>query len=279
MRLTLIELSELEKNITKRIDKKITENKSLLPPIIYLEGGHYDPRYEISDFSIKSLENVLNVANNLIFKHKANIKIVIGILVDNLGLQCSENSCDISNIDESNKNEEDLPIEIEEVLSKYIIVKKERMIISNERNCKNKAISFLKKITEIKQNRISVDNQNDVLSVNYQTLDNQIIQIAEIKSNITWVAKCPSIMAQHYTNVTNKILKRFPNSESITIIDFSEIEDINKVTRGVELALDIFFPSSIKEKQIEILNIFKSDFGDDEYTIVAKNTELTSILD
>lgn len=59
MRLTLIELSELEKNITKRIDKKITENKSLLPPIIYLEGGHYDPRYEISDFSIKSLENVL----------------------------------------------------------------------------------------------------------------------------------------------------------------------------------------------------------------------------
>lgn len=275
MKLALIELSKLEKNIIERIDKKIDENKSLLPLVIYLEGGHYDPRYDISDFSIESLENVLNIANNLIIKHKGSIKIILGILIDNLGLQCSESVCDIANIAESNNNEDDLPKEIEEVLNKYIIVKKERMIISNERNCKNKAIKFLKKKIETKQNRISVDNHNNNSTVNYQTLDNQSIELAEIKSKTTWVAKCPSIMAQHYTNVTNKILNRFPNSENIIIIDFSEIEDINKVTRGVEIALDIFYPLNIKQKQIEIVNIFKTDFGDDEYTILAKNTELT----
>jgi hypothetical protein len=245
----------------------IAENEFTTPPIVYLEGGHYDPRYEISDFSINSLKHVLNVANNLIIKYKGNIKIVIGILVDNLGLQCTENTCEIIENDGVVKNNEELPMEIEKILDKYLIVKRDKMIISNERNCKNKTISFLKKIIETKHDSISINNQNDTLSVFYHASDNQLIQLAEIKNSVTWVAKCPSIMAQHYNNITSKILKRFSDATDLTIIDFSEIEDINKVTRGVEVAFDVYIPSLIEEQKVNIHNVFMTDFGDDQYTI------------
>lgn len=248
------------------VQKFISENEFSTPPIVYLEGGHYDPRYEISDFSINSLTHVLNISNNLILKNKGNIKIVIGILIDNLGLQCSESYCETTEKHEPNNNE-NLPIEIEKILDKYLIVKRDKIIISNERNCKNKTISYLKKVVETNHNSLSIENKNDIMSVLYHASDNQMIQLAEIKNSVTWVAKCPSIMAQHYCNITNKILKRFNDASNITIIDFSEIEDINKVTRGVEVAFDVYIPNILKSGKVNIHNVFMTDFGDKEYTI------------
>ena len=164
-------------------------------------------------------------------------------MIDNLGLLCTENACEIDEKNGLIKNNEDLPIVIEKILDKYLIVKRYKIIISNERNCKNKTITFLKKMIEMKHNSISTDNINDTLSVLYHASDNQFIELAEIKNSVTWVAKCPSIMAQHYSNITNKILKRFNDASDITIIDFSEIEDVNKVTRGVEVAFDVYIPN------------------------------------
>lgn len=267
MRLSLIKLSKLENDVFQLVEKYISENEFSTPPIVYLEGGHYDPRYDISDFSLDSLTHVLNISNNLILKYKGDIKIVIGILIDNLGLQCAESVCEVTGNDEFLKGSEELPVEIENILSKYLIVKRDKIIISNERNCKNKTISFLKKTIDTNHNCISIDDKNETLSVLYHASDNQSIQLAEIKNNVTWVAKCPAIMAQHYNNITNKILKRFNNASDITIIDFSEIEDINKVTRGVEVAVDVYIPSILKAEKVNIHNVFMTDFGDNEYSI------------
>jgi hypothetical protein len=267
MKLELFKLNLLENDVFQLIEKYISENQFITPPIIYLEGGHYDPRYEISDFSLNSLRHVLNISNNLIVKHKGNIKIVIGILIDNLGLACSETSCEITEKDSFNKNSDTLPLEIEKVLDNYIIVKREKIIISNERNCKNKTISFLKKNTKTNHDSISIESKNDILSILYHARDNQLIQLAEIKNDVVWTAKCPSIMAQHYTNITDKILKRFSDATDITIIDFSESEDMNKVTRGVEVAFDMYIPTVLNTERVNIHNVFMTDYGDNQYTI------------
>ncbi|MCV9927068.1 hypothetical protein OIU83_05370 [Flavobacterium sp. LS1R49] len=267
MKLELFKLNLLENNIFQLIEKYISENQFMTPPIIYLEGGHYDPRYEISDFSLNSLTHVLNISNNLIVKHKGDIKIVIGILVDNLGLSCNENTCEITNHSETIKNNDTLPEEIEKILNKYLIVKREKIIISNEKNCKNKTISFLKKSIKLNHDSITIEDKNGVLSILYHAQDNQFIQLAEIKNDVIWIAKCPSIMAQHYSNITDKILKRFNDASDITIIDFSESEDMNKVTRGVEVAVNVYIPTVINTERVNIHNVFMTDYGDNQYTI------------
>ncbi|MNR09672.1 hypothetical protein D3C85_1258860 [compost metagenome] len=210
---------------------------------------------------------MLHIANNLITVYKGRVRIVIGILVDNLGLQCTENSCEISGAEKPSELSQELPSEIEKILGEYFIVKRDKLIISNERNCKNKTISFLKKLIQTPHPNISVQDSGDTQSVNYLAEDQQQIQLAEIKNTVTWTAKCPSIMAQHYTGTLGKILKRFPEAEDITIIDFSEIEDINKVTRGVETAFNVYLPEMDAASNVGIINVFMTDFGAEQYTI------------
>jgi hypothetical protein len=267
MKLALVTLTKLEKEVFQLMEKYIDENNFSEPPVLYLEGGHYDPRYAINDFSIDSLTHVLNIANNLITTYKGRIKIVIGILVDNLGLQCTETSCDIHENGKSKDSYDELPPEIEKILDQYFIVKRDKILISNERNCKNKTISFLKKAVKTHHDCLSIEHKDDIDSVVFHAPDQQDIQLAEIKNTITWSAKCPSIMAQHYSNVTTKILKRFPGAQDVTIIDFSEIDDINKVTRGVETAFEVYLPEILETEKINIHNVFMTDFGGDQYTI------------
>jgi hypothetical protein len=162
---------------------------------------------------------------------------------------------------------EELPPEFEKIFEQYFIVKRDKIIISNERNCKNKTITFLKKLTQTSHSLISVENSVDSQSVVYHAKDKQQIQLAEIKNTVTWTAKCPSIMAKHYNSTLNKIIKRYPEAQDITIIDFSEIEDINKVTRGVETAFDIYLPQITSTRRVNIHNVFMTDFGAEHYTV------------
>lgn len=71
-----------------------------------------------------------------------------------------------------------------------------------------------------------------------------------------YVAKCPALIAQHYKDIETIVKKRFPKTEHCIIIDWSELDDKNKVVQGKQ-ASTIFKNSPYPV--IDIINIFFCD--------------------
>jgi hypothetical protein len=42
---------------------------------------------------------------------------------------------------------------------------------------------------------------------------------------------------------------------------------MNKVTRGVEVAFDMYIPTILNTERVNIHNVFMTDYGDNQYTI------------
>lgn len=273
MRLVEKTVGKIESKLLSVIDSDVD---SYFPqiPVVYLEGGHYDPRYPVTEFSIDSLHKALSIANNSIVKHKKKLKVVLGILIDDLGLQCGSDSCDIS-VHSSVSDEEDtddLPAALENVLAQYSIVKRDRVMLQGERNCKNRGIQSLKRI--IAQHKINprpelfVEEAPQLTQVFFKNAQDQSILLAESKNKDIWTAKCPLIMAQHYSDIYQKVSKLHPQTSAYHIIDFSEIDDYHKVITGAEVAMKIFLRNEQTEgREMQVTNIFLSDFDQENHLI------------
>ena len=128
------------------LEKQIASNNV----IVYLEGGHYNSNYGPDDFSINSFHEAIYLSKQIIKKHKKSVKLAFGLLIDNLGLNCSNNNvCDIKTT--NNVNELELNQDIEKIISINKIIKRDRFILFNERTTKNRAIDSLKKIKNNKK--------------------------------------------------------------------------------------------------------------------------------
>ena len=273
MKLIKENISKVEHELITLIQKEVAESSPTVTAV-YLEGGHFDPRYSATDFSTDSLTKALNVANNAILAHKKNIKIVLGILIDDLGLQCGVESCEIlpsPAAKSGNTGLAPLPAELENILDQYRFVKRDKLVIQGERNCKNRGIQSLRKIVANQLDQfpqLSLKEVNDVTQVIFKNQEGTDIILAEARDKGIWIAKCPLIMAQHYKDTYHKALKMHPQVGACHIMDFSEMDDFHKVVNGTEVAMTLFLhPDILGENKLKISNIFLSDFDVEHYSI------------
>jgi len=231
--------------------------------VVFLEAGHFDPRHGATPFSRITLEDSLELVKCLIKEFNRQVKIVLGVLVDDLGLECGETSCSLQDMSsvEPALGEGDLPKELEQILvSPY--VKRDRVLISSERACKNRSLLSLKKLIKSNtyQEMITLkESDGENTKVLFTDEEGNEILLAEFLQSV-WKAKCPAIMGQHYIDCYTKVLQRHQENTKLMIVDWSEMLDYPKVTAGSQAALKIFSNASLNLLHLDIVNVF---FGDD----------------
>ncbi len=221
------------------------------PLVVYLEAGHFDPRFtdpEDLEFARESLQGAIDLGNNLVVEHRDRVRLVFGILVDNLGLNCGDQGCSIKpGAGTFNAEKDPLPAELEALLVASPLVKRNRVMLHDERNAKNRAIEKLRR--KLKSNvanlvRVpSADGNKSEVFFRKDTPDE--VLLANIAGD-SWSAQCPLIMGQHYVDVFDALDHRYRGSNREVypkmVIDFSEQMDRQKVTRGSQVGLGLFLP-------------------------------------
>jgi len=225
--------------------------------IVYLEGGHYNSNYGPDNFSINSLQEAIYLSKQIIKRYKKGVRLAFGILIDNLGLDCSNDSlCEIKRT--NNVNELELHQEIENLIILNKIIKRDRFILFNERTTKNRAIDSLRKT---KNNKKLIVNQ-EAEGVTDFVFKNDETKFLLAKGNENRIsARCPLLLAQHYKDIISTLNKRYDNHQVI-IFDWSQIEDKAKITQG-KLAFELFSDEGVMSANIN--NIFY--IGDDNEMI------------
>lgn len=228
---------------------------------IYLEGGHFSPSFGADDFSINTLNYAITLGSMIIKKYQRDIKLTYGILIDDLGLACSEDSCSVLPTKTTNSTQDsvgsELPNEIESILSNSKLIKRDKVLIFSERTSKNRAIDRIKKIIKNDNHPFILDEKETHTEIKLMDQNHSFVMAR--RQGHTFTAKCPAIMSQHYKDVLSKIKQRFADVTDIIIIDWSDLADKNKVTQG-RFALSAIQDSD-QNINHSVINIF---FGDDD---------------
>ncbi len=228
--------------------------------VIMLESGHFNPEIGPSRFSHQSLNDALDLGSALIRLFPKRLRLVLGILVDDLGIPFATQPGACSGQHYSPCM---LPEGIQQILRASHIVKLDRFLIASERNAKNRAIDQLKRLLDTgpePDERMVVDRtDDDVRRLLLQQESQSNIHLATLNRH-TATAHCPAIMGQHYADCFRTIQKRFPKAERLLIIDWSEMMDRWKVISGSKTCVDLLLPDTIEQPERGIINIF---FGDD----------------
>jgi hypothetical protein len=262
-------------DVMQSIREAISNN---VQAVVYLEAGHFDPRYGATEFSRISLEDALQLTKILIKEFGRNIKIVLGILVDDLGLECSADACTIP-LNQPKPVEDKataLPNELEDILSSSLLVKRDRIILSSEKTCKNRGLLKLKKLLKSASYEGIISLLKDdagMTRVSFKDSEQNDILLAEFSGSI-WKAKCPTIMGQHYIDCFVKIQQRFNHIQKLIIIDWTEMLDYSKVTAGSQAAMKVFKTEGLNNLDLEIYNIFFCDNIGEIYEIKQFNNQI-----
>lgn len=241
--------------IVDRIRQEL-DSTTTTPLIVFLEGGHFDPREGATEHALNTLQVATEVTSQCVQLFQRQVRIVLGILVDDLGLDCGDQCSLDGSVDEelSSQISSELPKEIEQILKTSPLVKRERVLISSERNAKNRGIKSVKEILKSATNPRLVHND---MTVHFEEDLSTHIPLASIRGEF-WSAKCPVVMGQHYHDVFQKNEQRFDPSHPQILIDFSEIYDRNKVNNGSKVSLQLLHSDSLASRKI--VNIcFKDD--------------------
>jgi hypothetical protein len=256
---------DLEYMLTKKyFNHIITQVENLVnqgdgPLIIYLEGGHFNHAFGADDFSQNSLLDAISLGEYLISRYQKSVKLIYGILVDDLGLACSADSCSIASISEK-PVAHTLPKEIEHILSSSRFIKRDRVQVFSERTTKNRAISSLKKKLKNKPECLikKINHEDEEI---YLSLPNESDIFLCRRQPHAYNIRCPGIMGHHYSDVVMEMRKRFFNASRFMIIDWSETMDRNKITQGTKVLQHVFDAYKRDGIEVTIYNLF---FGDDE---------------
>lgn len=230
--------------------------------VVYLEGGHFNSGFGADDFSLNTLKDAVEIGSKILKKYSKNIKLAYGILIDDLGMACSEDVCTIAEKNNINNNKiSNLPQELESIFANSKFIKRDKILIFSERTSKNRSINSIKKILKNENKIFTIEDYDEHSEIKICTGETSFL-LARRQGHI-FTAKCPAIMSQHYIDVIDKLKNRFSEIEKFIIIDWSDISDKNKVTQG-KFALSV-----IREKNelinSSIINVF---FGDDDGNIV-----------
>lgn len=240
------------------------------PLVVYLEAGHFDPRFkdpEDLEFAEESLKAAIDIATNLVVEHRDRVRIVFGILVDNLGLNCGDQGCSIRPGTESfDITKGPLPASLEAILQDSPLIKRDRVLLHDERNAKNRAITRLRRMLKTGLEALTqvpgAETGKSELFFRKGTPDE--VLLANIAKE-AWSAQCPAIMGQHYTDVFAMLDERYRDHPPKMIIDFSEQADRQKVTRGSQVGLGLFLPPAPLPHHI--INVCFWDPQGDQYDL------------
>ncbi len=241
------------------------------PVIVYLEAGHFNPAYGADDFAKNSLSDAIQFGTKLIQQYGKKIRIVFGILIDDLGLQCGSDVCEINAKPADTDNT--LPQEIESILATSKLIKRDRLLLFSEKTTKNRAINRLKKRLTIGDSSIRVLTPSDDGKSKIMMKLNETGEEILLSNKLDHVfgIKCPGIMGQHYDDVLSKLKERFFESSVFHIIDWSEIMDETKVTHGARAFTNVFNTyASPNVLSASVTNIF---YIDDEGLLSKLNHE------
>ncbi len=230
------------------------------PTAFFLEGGHFDPRFGATQFARNSLEDALEVGGELVSRFGRAVRIVFGILVDDLGLDCNGGSCATGSSSAVETAGNPLPDALETILGSHRIVKRDRVVVSSERNAKNRGVERLKRMTSsdntpgdwsegLRQERTE-KGKRFIIDVG------QSVELAAVCAG-AWSAKCPLIMAQHYLDVASGIRQRFPAGPRIVLVDWSEMLDRPNVVAGAKVAVHLSGAS--ESHSLDIINVIYGD--------------------
>ncbi len=262
-----ISAGDLEHHVLDIIRCDAQENPGRLA--VYLEGGHFDPRYPTTNFAEQSLHHALRIASQVPGENKKNVRLALGILVDDLGLQCGTQACHSPSLIPEAEQDGQLPAGLESILAQYPVVKRHRLIIQRERTCKNRGIQTLKTLMAHHRHtpfdELETETIGDGEKIYFRTGHAPRVLLAESRSKDIWTAKCPMIMAQHYRDVVRDVTKLHPRTDVIHIIDISEIDDYTRVIRGAEVATRLLLQPALVNQHVIITSLFLSPFGSDEF--------------
>lgn len=233
--------------------------------IVYLEGGYYDTRFGPNEFSVNTLKACIETADEIIKKRYRITRVVLGVLINNIGMACGDDACVIDNRENITKNTDNtIPDSLEEILKKSKVAKKEKVVITNERNLRNRGIRTVKEmIKEPKKYSLEIDENADKEVTYNITLNGSKIPLA-IKRGERLIARCPLIMGQHYSDLYIDSMKKYGDSANLLLVDFCEMYDRHKVNNGAKVALIIL--EKMYCYDVSNLKIANFCFSDDELT-------------
>lgn len=266
MKLQKIDIKDSFQDIFSYVGEKISH--SIDPVVVILESGHFSSNYGPDKSAINTLSGALCLANNLIATHKRKIRVVLALLIDDLGLACNVDICSIKN-DTVKSTTRSFPDDLISILNKSPIYNPKQFIISSERAAKNRGILKLKGIIKRKSEALGtifkLEEDNQQKKFFFCSNDGQNILLADIKDWV-WSSHCPLIMGQHYFDLHKKVSKRYPYNWPQILVDFSSIYERGKVNSGAELAIQFL---SLEESicPCEIVNICFADENGEVYTI------------
>ena len=233
------------------------------PTVFFLEGGHFDPRFGVTSFAERSLTDAVDVGHELIACFGRRVRIVFGVLVDDLGLDCGGSICATEpGAEAADIADGEIPGALDSILAASRIVKRARVIVSSERNAKNRGIERLKR--KLASSRYALQGTGSPESLQQVQDDSgesiimdlgRAVVLAEVR-NGTWTAKCPMIMAQHYLDIALRIHQRFPARPRIVLVDWSEMLDQSNVATGAQVAVRIAYEEGTS---LDVMNVFLGD--------------------
>lgn len=227
--------------------------------VVYLEAGHFNTGFGVDDFCLNSLKDAVHIGSILIKKYNKNIKLVYGILADDLGLSCADEQCTITPVI-SQQSVASLPEELEAFIGASKLIKRDKLMIFSERTSKNRAIDTIKKSIKNGCDGLILTENGNYDEIKVRAPDDSEFLLAK-RQGSTFIAKCPAIISQHYKDVLLKLRQRFFECDHFLIVDWSDLADRNKISQG-KIALQVLQGGLSREKvTVDITNVF---FGDDE---------------
>jgi hypothetical protein len=239
--------------------------------VVILEGGYFTATHGADAFTIQSQRSVFRMASQLKHKYGDRVRIVFGVLGNDLGQVCSSDktSCHIASSSGPVVRTQ-LPPELQAELDNYPHYRSDQLIFLTERRARNRGLRHF--IDYYQQHRDDIlrgiSHLNAVVEGNrvqlyFKSEDGQNTAVAQKYDGWQWSSYCPLIMAQHYADVSQRAYKLFSGIQRSIIADLAFIDDRHKVSKGAELALQTYPHMG----DASILNVC---FGDDEgelYTI------------
>lgn len=211
---------------------------------IFIQGGYFEGDSGIDRFSQRTAKIALELAT-LFRNSEVEHNITLGVLVNDLGMTCGADACNMS----PNK---DIPIQelIDGFCSKFPDFSSH---VRTEKHMKNKGLRKIKKIIKRELDQASllypIEHSPTHTDWYHQSeLDNDILLFQE--KHQSWIAKCPTIMGAYYLTC----MKDIDSDADSVIIDFCSFSDRDKVKKGAEVALRGF--SSGESFQSQTTSIF-----------------------
>ena len=234
--------------IVEEIDDLLVKNQEGEGTHFIVQGGYFDAISGPDEFTYTSFEKAL-LLGKLIQQKNKNHVVQQNMLINDLGINCSQGSCQTSFL-------RDDACYIQHTIDAFQAKASQSgtsLTVTTERYARNWGFRRIKKI-------VKMDNRHLIYPFLYTEPKADYIQwklrshlgsdIVLFESHITrWIAKCPIIMGAYYALHLAQVAAQKKSSTSMAtiIVDFCVFNDKNKVSRGAETALRIFQRESMRQ--------------------------------